>query len=65
MSFNCTTIADEDGDFEDWIELYIYRTGTVNLAGYGLSDDPDEPHKWVFPEMTLQPEGFLPVFAWG
>lgn len=65
MSSNCTTIADEDGDFEDWIEIYNYGTETVNLAGFGLSDDLDEPLKWVFPEIMLQPEGFLIIWASG
>jgi hypothetical protein len=65
MSSNSATIADEDGDFEDWIEVYNFGTEPVNLSGFGLSDDLDEPFRWVFPEVTLQPGGFLPVWASG
>jgi hypothetical protein len=65
MSSNSATIADEDGDFEDWIEVYNFGTEPVNLSGFGISDDADEPFRWVFPEVTIQPEGFLLVWASG
>ncbi|MCC5844288.1 MAG: CotH kinase family protein [Verrucomicrobia bacterium] len=66
MSSNGVTIADEDGDFEDWIELYNYGSEEVDLSGWGLSDDYDSPFKWVFPEGTfLEPGGFLLVWASG
>ncbi|MDP8240234.1 MAG: CotH kinase family protein [Candidatus Hatepunaea meridiana] len=65
MSNNRTTITDEDGDYPDWIELYNTGPDRVSLRGYGLSDDPDEPFKWVFPNHTLIQEQFLLVFASG
>jgi len=65
MASNATTIADEDGDFEDWIELYNYGTEPVNLAGYGLSDSYGNPFKWVFPEVIVGAGEFLLVFASG
>lgn len=63
MASNSSTIADEDGDYEDWIELYNYGTEPVNLYGYGLSDSYNKPYKWVFPEITIQPGEFLLIFA--
>ena len=39
MSSNGVTIPDEDGDFEDWIELFNYGAAAVGLGGWGLSDD--------------------------
>lgn len=63
MSSNATTIQDEDGDFSDWIEFYNASEFSVNLNGYTISDDPEEPAKWIFPSLTLQPGGFLLVFA--
>lgn len=65
MASNATTIADEDGDFEDWIELYNYGTEPVNLAGYGLSDSYNNPFKWVLPEIIIQPGEFLMIWASG
>ncbi len=63
MSSNEATLADEDGDFEDWVELYNYGTTPVNLEGYGITDDPTVPFKWVFPAQTLQPNEFLLVWT--
>jgi len=63
MSLNATTIQDEDGDYADWIEIFNPGTVTINLAGYGLSDDPNEPFKWTFPEMPLESRKHLLIFA--
>ncbi len=63
MTANATTITDEDRDYPDWIELYNAGTATISLEGYGLSDDIDDPFKWVFPDVSLPPGGFLVVFA--
>jgi len=65
MASNHSTIADEDGDFEDWIELYNYGDTPVNLYGYGLSDDYDNLMKWVFPDVTIEPGEYLLVWASG
>jgi uncharacterized repeat protein (TIGR02543 family) len=63
MSSNDVTIADEDGDFEDWVEIYNYGNTAINLAGYGLSDQTDAPFKWVFPSVSLGPKQYLLVWA--
>lgn len=63
LSSNETTLADEDGDFEDWIEIYNSGDEPVSLSGFGLSDDGDEPFKWAFPDITLQPGGYLLIWA--
>src|SRR5690606_11461489 len=65
MSSNATTIVDEDGEFEDWIELYNAGTDTFNLLGYSISDNANHPQKWLFPEVVLLPDSFLVVFASG
>ena len=41
MASNATVIADNEGDFDDWIEIYNAGNVSVNLAGLYLSDDPD------------------------
>ncbi|MAU00233.1 MAG: dockerin [Anaerolineaceae bacterium] len=63
VASNDSTLADEDGDFEDWIEIYNSGGTAVNLNGYGLTDDASEPFKWVFPAETIQPGQFLIVWA--
>ncbi|MBE0637672.1 MAG: lamin tail domain-containing protein [Bacteroidales bacterium] len=62
-SANFSGITDEDGDFEDWIELYNTGSQPVNLKGWVLTDNPDLPGKWKFPEIIIEPQGFLIVFA--
>lgn len=63
MSSNVATLADEDGEFSDWIELYNYGTAPVNLDGYGLTDDPAAPFKWVLPAVTINSGQYLLVWA--
>lgn len=65
MSSNSLTIADEDGDYEDWIELYNYGSESVHLEGWGLSDDYENPFRWSFPDVTMPPGSFLLVWASG
>lgn len=63
MSSNSTTIYDENGNSPDWIELY--SDTEINLMGYGLSDDTNDPFKWVFQNISLEPESYLLIFASG
>lgn len=65
MASNGFTISDEDGDYEDWIELYNHSNDTVNLQGFYLSDSGNNPHRWRFPSVTIPPRDFLLVFASG
>jgi hypothetical protein len=50
---NLKTISDNFGEFEDWIELHNSGTATIDLSGYYLSDDVDEPLKWKFPAASI------------
>lgn len=65
MASNATNIADEDGDYEDWIELYNYGSEVVNLKDFGLSDDYDEPFRWYFPDIDIAAGKFLLIWASG
>lgn len=64
-SRNLSIINDEDGDYEDWIEIYNPDTIPISLKDYYLSDDNDEPQMWAFPDITLQGNEYLLVFASG
>ncbi len=65
MSINDSTLQDEDGAYSDWIEIYNSDIIALNLNGYFLTDDPDNLSKWQFPDLVLQPEEYLIVFASG
>lgn len=64
-SNNETSLADEDGDFSDWIELYNPHLESVSLAGWHLSDRADELDQWPFPPLTLDAGAYLLVYASG
>ncbi|MFT5818932.1 MAG: hypothetical protein ACI8ZM_000153 [Crocinitomix sp.] len=65
MSDNISVIADEDGDFSDWIELHNFGAIPINLMGYGISDNEDNPFEWIFPSTIIPPGGFKIIFASG
>ena len=66
QSSNATCIADEQGLYPDWIEIVNIGSGTIDLSGYGLSDNVDKPMRWLFPEGTSLNAGErLIVFADG
>jgi hypothetical protein len=58
-------LYDEAGADSDWVELCNTGLSGTNLAGWSLSDDPDVPDKYVFPDVTLDAGGYLVVFASG
>lgn len=54
QSVNGTVISDEDGDYEDWIEIVNNSTTQdINLQDYYLSDD-NNYMKWKFPSYVLK-----------
>ncbi len=65
MASNETTLADEDGDFSDWIEIYNPGDEAVDLGGYFLTDNAEVLNRWVFPMTTLEAGEWLVVFASG
>jgi hypothetical protein len=60
---NESGLRDEDGEQQDWIEIYNAGGTSVDLTGWSLSDDSDEPGRWVFPTRSLAPGAYLVVFA--
>ena len=64
MASNDATIADQDGEFEDWIELYNNGNTSINLGGYSLSDDGGNLAQWSFPAGTsIAANGYLIIWA--
>ncbi|OHB68933.1 MAG: hypothetical protein A2V70_09625, partial [Planctomycetes bacterium RBG_13_63_9] len=65
MAINNSTLPDENGDYSDWIEIHNPSTVPVDLDGLSLTDTQDDLAKWHFPAVTLDPGGYLVVFASG
>lgn len=63
MASNGSSVRDEDGDNPDWVELYNSGQTEISLLGYGLSDNYEEPFKWVLPNVSIKPGGFLLIYA--
>jgi len=69
MSSNYSTIDDE-GDFDDWIEICNEGNEAIDIGGMYLTDDLEEPTKWQIPddspsETTIGPQGYLLIWADG
>ena len=62
---NSGQIADEDEEYNDWIELYNTSASTINLAGYYLSDDSLNLEKWPVPSYKMASFKHLVIFASG
>ncbi|MCC5838599.1 MAG: CotH kinase family protein [Opitutales bacterium] len=65
VASNGTGLADEGGDFSDWIEIVNMGDTPVDLAGWALSDRSDQPDRWIFPARSLAPGAYLVVHASG
>ncbi len=64
-SDNENIIADEEGDYEDWIEIFNNSNVPINLQGYFLSDDEEDLDQWSFPNVEIPAFDFILVFASG
>ena len=65
MAVNNNGLDDEDRDESDWIEIYNAGMNPVNLDGWYLTDDVNNLTQWAFPEVILDPDAYLVVFASG
>jgi hypothetical protein len=63
MAANSTTLTDETGLYSDWIELYNDSDELVDLTGWMLTDDLDEPNKFALNGITIEPRGWLLLWA--
>ncbi|MGC8830247.1 MAG: lamin tail domain-containing protein [Verrucomicrobiia bacterium] len=59
-----TALAELDGSTPDWIELYNGTTNTIDLSDYSLSDDTQNPRRFVFAAGTkIDPGQFLRILC--
>jgi hypothetical protein len=62
-SSNISRLTDEDGEYNDWIELFNNSSSEINLEGYHISDDAAFLKKWTLPAVLLRPYSYLLIFA--
>ncbi len=67
LAGNAYTNYDPDfKQFSDWIELHNESSSPLNIGGYYLSDDSDNPTKWKIPSGTsISANGYLLIWADG
>ncbi|MDP8208028.1 MAG: lamin tail domain-containing protein [Candidatus Electryonea clarkiae] len=63
MASNESIEDDQDGEFDDWIELYNTGEDTIPMNGLFLTDNELNPLKWAFPDTFIAPEDYLVVWA--
>jgi len=63
MASNSSTVVDEAGEYDDWIELYNTTDFDISTAGLYLSDKLDNLKKWAMPNVVIAPDDYLIVWA--
>lgn len=65
MTRNISTFKDDDGHYNNFIELLNTGSSSVNLNGYRLTNNINQPDKWIFSNKTLKAGEYLKVWASG
>ncbi|MBI9071903.1 MAG: CotH kinase family protein [Melioribacteraceae bacterium] len=70
LAVNQNSYSDENGEFNDWIELYNGGNSEINIGGLFLTDDFNEPDKFQIsdssPDSTkIKPGEYLVLWADG
>ncbi len=63
LASNSSVNTDEDGSYQDWVELFNNSSEPINLNGYGLSDNPANLFKWVFPNVTIDAGSYMLIWC--
>ncbi len=65
MAGNDITFADEYDEFDDWVELYNRDPNPVWLGDKYLSDNLQNPDRWLLPDSILGPGDFILIWTDG
>ncbi|MAU31282.1 MAG: hypothetical protein CMC36_05180 [Flavobacteriaceae bacterium] len=63
VSASNSIFLDEDGDTPDWIELYNYGASEISLNNWSLTDILDDSNPWTFPNITIDADEYLLIWA--
>lgn len=63
MASNQTAFADQNGEFDDWIEIHNPGSSPVSMLDVFLTDNLNMPNKWAFPDTFIAAGGYLIIWA--
>lgn len=64
MASNVSSASDQDGEYDDWIELYNKSNTPIDISRWILTDNPSNFDKYRIADGTiLQPDNYLIVWA--
>ena len=63
MAANVSTLADQDGEYADWVEIYNPDPVSDSLGGWYLTNKAGSPAKWQIPAVTLRSGRYLVIFC--
>jgi hypothetical protein len=56
---NQSIVADNAGEFDDWVELYNTTGTSISLTNCFLTDDPGNWNRWKLPDTLLPANSFM------
>ncbi len=65
LAANTATLADEFGEYDDWIELLNAGSEPAATGGLSLTDDLGQPLRFLLPDTTLSAGSVLLVWTDG
>lgn len=63
MASNSAAYADDYEEYDDWLEIYNAGDVDIDLGGLYLSDELGVPNKWALPNITLEPDKYIVIWA--
>ncbi|MBT7727233.1 MAG: T9SS type A sorting domain-containing protein [Flavobacteriales bacterium] len=63
MAANFSKVSDQDGEYDDWVELYNGGNTSINLEGFYLSDNENDLTKWIFPNTVIQANDYKIIWC--
>ena len=65
LADNESGLSDEDGNRQDWLELYNSGEAAVSLDGWWLTDKSSNKTQWRLPAVSIAAKGTLFIWASG
>ncbi len=65
MAENLSAFANDDGEYHAWAEITNYGALPIDLSAIHLTDDPDRPDRYTFPEGYLAAGDSVVIYLTG
>ena len=63
MASNVLSVTDQNGEYDDWIELYNNTTAVISTSGLYLTDTLGMLTKWPLPSVIINPGDYFMIWA--